>query len=621
MSLLRFLVDYDFFGGAFELTVEGHSRTKTLLGFFLSLTFTSVILLATFKFSYQYFDVSRPRVLIKDIRNDTYPNITVNHDGIYYFLSVHGPGGYLAPQDIASFVNMRIRHEKIAANPNGTLKVETEEIGMQPCTELAWFSQMAEHAKPNHKKIATSFGLCSSKGDEKFLLYEGTDPPYGHVEVLFQRCQLAVCRTAEELAQLTFRFYTVEHYFDSTIRKNPLYLSSEVKTELKIRSGERTEYRYFVQDVKVATDTGVFSKVFDYKSGFQWSQPKEDKRKLYPSDSAYVQMNIYSSGRHIEYTRVYYKLLDLFSDIGGVIQIVSFVITVLYSRYNEYVQRRNLIRFGILGKARHPADIKPQTPNKVVPAVHKESSSNRPENDIREMHISGDIPPNKAVTKTEKPTNLELIEVPQGPRHSIQEEKGWGTPEVDFVAGGRDGKVSSKEGFGELAKARSKKLFNIDDYDFSDSLRLGLISKRVIESKDEMENKRAAFYELCEQQLDSLSDIYNLCSNLNTLTNLKDIVMLREQKVLAHYAALEFIHNEQQDSVDISYRDAIKELLLAQPTNTVQRLLNEYMLEKLKAFENRFNGEVHNVLRDVQKKEAKAARHSQNLQPDPAGPM
>lgn len=231
-------------------------------------------------------------------------------------------------------------------------------------------------------------------------------------------------------------------------------------------------------------------------------------------------------------------------------------------------------------------------------------------------------PPTKDASRTDKPTQLELIEAPQGPRHSAQEDNGWASPEVDLLAVGKDGKFLPKAGFGELAKARAKKLFNIDDYDFSDSLRLRLISKRMIESKDEMENKRAAFYELCEQQLDGLSDIYNLCASLNTLTNLKDIVMLREQKVLAHYAALEFIHHEQKDAPDISYRDAIKELLLAQPTNIVQRLLNEYMLEKLKAFENRFNGEVHNVLRDVQKKEAKAARKSQiPQQPDPAAAM
>ena len=609
MSILRFLVNYDYFGGAFELTVEGHSRTKTVVGFFFSLAFTAIILLATFKFSYQYFDVSRPRVLIKDIRNDTYPNITLNHDPIYYFFSVHGPNGFVSSDDIPSYVNMIVRYEDITANPNGTLNVRAEEVRMEPCSQTEWVQKVAPVMNPNHQKIATTFGLCAKDSQSQFLLFKGTDPPYGHIEIQIRRCeQGAACKTSGEISDLVFILYTVEHYFNSSNRKEPLHHSSEAKTRFRIRPGERTEYRYFIQDMQVASDDGIFSKLFDYKYGYQWSHPKVDKRKLYSSDAAYVHLNIYSSGRHIEYTRVYYKLLDLFSDIGGVIQVISFIITVLYSNYNEYVQRKNLIRYGVLGKSRRkqmasnalskgsakvsPAELKPKT-HPVTPMKLDNSVGKRRDD---ALYNGMDYP--------QRP--IEESVHPQAPTHKMEDGLGWDTPELAHYSNLTNSKKHSKLAFGELAKARSKKLFNFDDYEFEDSVKLGLISRKVIESSDEMTNKRAAFYQLCEKQLDSLTDIYNMCSNLNSLTNLKDIVMLREHKVLAHYAALEFIHNEDSMDTDISYRDAIKELLLTEPTNTVQRLLNEYMIEKVRLFENRFNGEVNNVLRDVQRNEVRS---------------
>ena len=106
-----------------------------------------------------------------------------------------------------------------------------------------------------------------------------------------------------------------------------------------IVQGEKRYIRYFINEIKVITDTGVLFRSYTTDAGFELSNRFIEKRKLYPSDQVKVQIYFHSSNRHVEYTRLYYKLLDLFSDLGGLMQIIAFSISVGYSQYNSYVQK------------------------------------------------------------------------------------------------------------------------------------------------------------------------------------------------------------------------------------------------------------------------------------------
>ena len=64
-------------------------------------------------------------------------------------------------------------------------------------------------------------------------------------------------------------------------------------------------------------------------------------------------------------------------------------------------------------------------------------------------------------------------------------------------------KSANKLGFAEYVNSKNRKLFDADDYDFNDVIRLKLIAQGVIRTDDENLKKKAAFYIMCEKQLES----------------------------------------------------------------------------------------------------------------------
>jgi hypothetical protein len=64
----------------------------------------------------------------------------------------------------------------------------------------------------------------------------------------------------------------------------------------------------------------------------------------------YLFLELYSSNRSVEINRKYKKLIEYFSDIGGIVEFLTFVVVFSYSWYNNMVMERQLINYGILAK-------------------------------------------------------------------------------------------------------------------------------------------------------------------------------------------------------------------------------------------------------------------------------
>lgn len=64
----------------------------------------------------------------------------------------------------------------------------------------------------------------------------------------------------------------------------------------------------------------------------------------------YLFLELYSSNRTVAIDRKYKKLIEYFSDIGGIVEFLTFVVVFSYSWYNNMVLERQLINYGILAK-------------------------------------------------------------------------------------------------------------------------------------------------------------------------------------------------------------------------------------------------------------------------------
>ena len=589
MSVLKFLSQQDYFGSTFHVTINGRERTKTLVGFFMSLSFVGLILFASIKFMTDYFSSSRPKVLLRDITNDDYPKIRLNQNSLNYFFLLKAPMGYVDPSLVSSYFNMTVYYERLDLLSNSQFNISYAYAGVLKCTELPWFNEKKGAIDSKIRTLIEKFGICANDSTADYLLYNGADPPYGHVELQFTKCVLTSgCATPAEVSVLEVDFGTVEHYFSASDYDEPLRLIGNIKSKIKINTNERKEYRFFANEIKVFSDTGFFTTSFSLASGFQLSNPKTDQRKLYKSDLSYLQILFYTSGRHIEYTRTYYKFLNLLSDIGGVIQIIAFVVGILYSRYNTYIQNKDLITKSLLGITTEPDP--------------KKRESRRKNSKKLSFSVAKTPKPQKGDESPSKSRELEMKRIV-----SIKADSPF-SPNSP----GHDPRSRIRTFANMVESTKNRQLFTFDDLDFDSPLYLNLVGIRLLDPDNELMKKQAAFYSLCHLQLEKLRDIYEVLATQNEMSILRHFLLPPEVKPLLHYASLESrqASDSEQDN-NISYRDAIKQLLTEEPSSPAQALLTEYMLARVKIFEKKFNGEVRNHMREIIKEIRRSPMHKQ----------
>ena len=58
----------------------------------------------------------------------------------------------------------------------------------------------------------------------------------------------------------------------------------------------------------------------------------------------YLSYNIKFNNKMSFYERSYSKLLDIFSDISGIIEIINFIVEIIVKYYNEYIVLRHTIK-------------------------------------------------------------------------------------------------------------------------------------------------------------------------------------------------------------------------------------------------------------------------------------
>ena len=67
----------------------------------------------------------------------------------------------------------------------------------------------------------------------------------------------------------------------------------------------------------------------------------------------YMTIRLQASNQRYVITRKYKKLIDVLSDVGGLAEVITFIIAVLYSWHNEIRLNQLLINEGILGHKKH----------------------------------------------------------------------------------------------------------------------------------------------------------------------------------------------------------------------------------------------------------------------------
>lgn len=77
--------------------------------------------------------------------------------------------------------------------------------------------------------------------------------------------------------------------------------------------------------------------------------------------SKYIEFGLYSSNNKLIFTRKYTKLVDVFANIGGVSEVLGFVVIFCYSWYNAIRMEERLLNYGVLNKSQDRTEAERRT--------------------------------------------------------------------------------------------------------------------------------------------------------------------------------------------------------------------------------------------------------------------
>jgi hypothetical protein len=66
--------------------------------------------------------------------------------------------------------------------------------------------------------------------------------------------------------------------------------------------------------------------------------------------ASYIEFYLYSSNNKLIFTRKYTKIVDVFASIGGISEVIGFVVLFCYAWYNGIKMEQKLLNFGVLNK-------------------------------------------------------------------------------------------------------------------------------------------------------------------------------------------------------------------------------------------------------------------------------
>lgn len=185
-----------------------------------------------------------------------------------------------------------------------------------------------------------------------------------------KRCETskALIRSAinNQIGKVQFTFNYVEAAVKPENYEEPF--SYTIKSTIKLYGSimsTKIANIYFRETI-VNTDVGMLAEMFDVQSSVTFDavltdflDRGEDKKnprlgvngQSSEVPSSFMEFNLFSSNNQMIFTRKYTKILDVFANVGGVAEVIGFVIIFFYAWYNGIKMEQKLLNYGVLNKS------------------------------------------------------------------------------------------------------------------------------------------------------------------------------------------------------------------------------------------------------------------------------
>jgi hypothetical protein len=341
----------------------------------------------------EYFDTASPKISQTQVIAPLLPFISFAEDKLYPMLSFrYGTQGFLKQPDLARFVTVEFYRMQMERDASGTVTTTNKYFKTVPCADLAAQGRLKSFQAPNkgqHENLMNG-GVCVDPGDDDVTMGQKTDKDPFFQQILWRilPCTLpSGCATKEELSRVTYVSFIPKPLMDLSSKDDPISYVTLPDESILLGtglSGRQTinllkneiidDAGFLFGEKLVKSFTTIFSSSYSASdrnpSQLSCTQAEIDQRTCIP----YWTQSFLTGPRKMIIKRQYKGMVETFSDLGGMVDMLFMIFFFPYSIYNSRVLKERLVE--VLHGVK-----KPQKPSKKasIASLTAVSSINHPQ--------------------------------------------------------------------------------------------------------------------------------------------------------------------------------------------------------------------------------------------------
>ena len=354
---------FDLFVPDLRLNLEGQPGVGTKVGASLSMVFLGVLGFLAYVIVSDFLDTRKPLVSQTVESTELPPFISFADDKLYPILIFRYFGSArLEKEQLARFVTVHMTKVEVRADESGSTTTSFSTMNVARCSELVAQGKLKSfHVTSKiERDMLLEEGVCVDPGDQDATLGRRTtsDPIFQQYMWRVFPCSLPTgCASREELSMLTFSSIIPKPNLDLSNKLEPVrydtlmdevtYLSTSLtaRATINLMKTEIVDGAGFLQRERLVKSFTVVG-----SSSYGNSDRNPAQLTCTPAQltfeagcSPYWQQTILTQPRKMVIKRQYKGIVESFSELGGILDILFMLFSIPYGIYNSHILKQRLV--------------------------------------------------------------------------------------------------------------------------------------------------------------------------------------------------------------------------------------------------------------------------------------
>lgn len=394
----------DIFGSPVEFNINGASSYKTVVGCFWTLVMAGLMIGATVYYFLQYLDSTNVALTSQVVQGTEYPEMDFKTKGLFVVLLFQkGSANFLRPNDVTRYFTVEAVQVTVNSTQNSSTKErvpsppDNQKINFMPCRSINMTATVNGKKIQGKTDMAMSdFGLCSqlnnATDNSTFTLLGDEDADlFKYVQIRINPCNgtynqanesdtTKTCalpnpysasvpfggqddqKIRQSLRDYSMTVVIIDAALNATNFNDPQVFMMNGNYQFALTANQQKNIGFYFKTVEIQTDIGFISNTYDTKSSYAVNEvifdsldrgtqdrlemmtPQGKQTRALP----YITFSFLSSNTKLQYTRNYMKIVDVLGLVGGVSQVFTYAVIVLYAWYNSLRMEQELINRTVL---------------------------------------------------------------------------------------------------------------------------------------------------------------------------------------------------------------------------------------------------------------------------------